>query len=155
MFAQTGTMSATSRTLTLAAAIAISGTLLTASGCIIVSDDENFLIIDNQSGFFLDEIYIAEDGDRSWGDNLAPSNGLGPDQTLEVELSCGVYDLQVVDNTGLVCEEFGIDLCLDDEDVFVFTDNTCGVFEATAKARAAEKAKQDAAAKDAAPASQI
>jgi hypothetical protein len=131
-------MSITSRILP---ALGLVAGILFAPACVLVVDDENTLVIENDSNFFLDRIYIAEDGDDSWGSNLAPSDGLGPDEAMEVELDCGEYDLRVVDEEGLSCLVRDIDLCLGDEDVFVFRNNTCDVFEAALRAR------QDAAAK--------
>lgn len=142
-------MSAPFRSVTLSAFVAVSGALLTPA-CLIVADDNNTLTIENQSDFFLDEIYIAENGDRDWGPNLAPADGLGPDEVMDVDLDCGTYDLRVVDDTGLACETFDIDLCLNDQDVFVFRNNTCGIFEAAIKARqqAAGKNQGQAAPSD-------
>jgi hypothetical protein len=143
-------MSASLRTFTLAGLVAVSG--LFAPGCIIVADDDNVLTIENDSRYFLDEIYIADNGDIDWGPNLAPSDGLGPGEAMDVELDCGTYDLLVIDNTGADCDEFGLDLCLGDQDVFVFRNTTCDTFEAALKA-AAEKSQKDAGeAQKAAPA---
>jgi hypothetical protein len=145
-------MSATLRALSLTGLFAVSVSLA-STGCLIVADDDNVLTIDNNSDFTLVEIYVAEDGDRSWGPNLAPAGGLQPDELLEVELDCGVYDLRVVDDTDLVCEEFGLDLCLNDEDVFVFRNNTCDVFEAALKKRLQEQANKSG--QELAPAPQL
>jgi hypothetical protein len=134
-------MSALFRSVTLSAAVAVSGALL-IPGCIIVADDSNTLTIENDSDFFLDEIFIAENSDRDWGPNLAPVDGLRPGEVMDVDLDCGVYDLKVVDDTGLSCETFDIDLCLNDQDVFVFRNNTCGIFEAAIKARQEAAKKQ-------------
>jgi hypothetical protein len=127
-------MSATPRTLALAAFLAISA--VAAPGCIIVADDDSTLTIDNQSDFFLDEIRLAEVDSLDWGPNLAPSDGLAPDEILELDVDCDFYDLQVVDEDGVECTVFDLDLCLNDA-VFVFRNNTCTVFEAARKAREA------------------
>jgi hypothetical protein len=145
-------MSATLRAFSLTGFFAISVALL-VPGCLIVADDDNVLTIDNQSDFTLVEIFIAEDGDRGWGPNLAPDGGLQPDEIMDVELDCGVYDLRVVDDTDLVCEEFGLDLCLSDQDVFVFRNNTCSIFEAALKKRAQEAASKNG--QELAPAPQL
>jgi hypothetical protein len=115
--------------------------ILFAPACVLVVDDENTLVIENESDFLLERIYIAEDGDGGWGGNLAPGNGLGPDEFIEVELDCGEYDLRVIDEDNVQCVVRNIDLCLGDEDVFRFRNNTCDVFEAALQAR------QEAAAK--------
>jgi hypothetical protein len=125
-------MTVTSRILP---ALGLVAGILFAPACVLVVDDENTLVIDNDSDFFLERIYIAEDGDETWGSNLAPTGGLGPDESIEVELGCGEYDLRVVDEEGLQCLVRDIDLCLGDEDVFVFRNNTCDVFEAALRAR--------------------
>ncbi|HWM85870.1 MAG TPA: hypothetical protein VNO33_08525, partial [Kofleriaceae bacterium] len=62
--------------------------MLAAPGCIIVSDDESTLTIENDSDFFLDEIYLAPVGTSDYGGNLAPSDGLGPDEVLEIDAEC-------------------------------------------------------------------
>jgi hypothetical protein len=127
-------MSATPRTFALAAFLAIS--VVAAPGCIIVADDDSTLTIENQSDFFLDEIRLAEIDSDSWGPNLAPSDGLAPDEIVDIDVDCDFYDLQVVDEDGVVCEVFDLDLCLNDA-LFIFRNNTCTVFDAARKAREA------------------
>ena len=127
-------MSATPRTFALAAFLAISA--VAAPGCIIVADDDSTLTIDNQSDFFLDEIRLAEVDSLDWGPNLAPVDGLGPDEILELDVDCDFYDLQVIDEDGVECTVLDLDLCLNDA-TFVFRNNTCTVFEAARKAREA------------------
>ena len=51
-------------------------------------------------------------------------------------VSCGFYDALLVDETGVECEIFDIDLCLNDAD-WIIRNDTCAVFEAAAKARRA------------------
>src|SRR5262245_56875697 len=93
------------------------------SACVVESGDgDSSLIVDNQSSFILDEVHVADVNSRSWGPNLVPE-ALFPGESVEIVVDCGVYDVLVVDETGLECILAGIDLCFD-TGVWVITDAT-------------------------------
>jgi hypothetical protein len=130
-------MSATPRTLTLAAFVAITGSLLAAPGCIIVADDDSSLTIDNASDFVIEEINVTEIDNPDWGPNLIPERLL-PDETVTIGLDCDVYDARLIDEDNVACFLDGIDLCFDDA-VWVIGNRDCGdVWSAAAKERAAQ-----------------
>ena len=54
--------------------LALSASL--ASGCIITTDEDSSLTIDNQSSFVLIDIAVREDIDFDYGDNLLGSQPL-------------------------------------------------------------------------------
>lgn len=127
------------------ASLALLLATLGTSACVIDGDGSSSLTIDNQSDFVIEELYITEDYSDDWGPNLL-DEPMFPDDLVTVELDCEVYDALLIDETGVECEIFDLDLCFDD-DIWVIRNNTCTVFEVEAKRRAAEaaKAKQDAA----------
>lgn len=106
--------------------------------------DDSSLVIDNQSSFVIEEVYLTGVGNSSWGPNRLGGDALFPDETLTLGVSCGTYDALLVDEDGIDCEIHDLDLCLNDA-VWVIRNNTCTVFGAAAKARA-EKAAAEAQA---------
>jgi hypothetical protein len=99
-----------------------------ASGCIITSEEDSSLTIDNASSYALYEIRVAEEFDDFYGPDLLGSDILLPGESITVLLDCGTYDVLVVDEDGFECELLGLDLCFDDA-VWVVdntTLNTCG-----------------------------
>jgi hypothetical protein len=140
-------MSATPRTYSLATAILISASLLAAPGCIIVSDDDSTLTVDNQSDFVIEEINVAQVDDPDWGPNLIPE-ALFPDETVDISLDCDVYDARLFDEDGVECDLDGIDLCFDDA-LWVIRNNTCSVWTAARETRRANgiESKADLRAK--------
>lgn len=105
--------------------------------------EDSSLVVDNQSDFVIEEVYLTSVGNPSWGPNRLGGDALFPDETLTLGVSCGNYDALLVDEDGVDCEINNIDLCLNDA-VWVIRNNTCTVFGAAAKERA-EKAAADAA----------
>jgi len=85
-----------------------------ASGCIITTDEDSSLTIDNASSFFLDDIAVRGSGDFDYGANLVGSAGLAPGESITVLLDCDTYDVLVTDEDGVTCELIGFDLCFDD-----------------------------------------
>ena len=98
------------------------------SGCIITSDSDSSLTIDNQSSYALYEVYIADIDAPTWGPDLLGGDILLPGEAISVLLDCGDYDALIVDEDGVQCELLGLDLCFDDAVWVVdnFTLNTCG-----------------------------
>jgi hypothetical protein len=138
------------------------GTLSIASGCIIdTGGDDATLTVFNDSSFVIEELYLAPVGTRSYGPNELcfpedvrgdicpdPDDALFPDESITLGVDCDFYDALVIDEDGVECEVFDLDLCLNDAE-WVIRNNTCTVFEAAARERAA-KAAQDAKAAPAA-----
>lgn len=98
--------------------------LALAPACIIETDDdpEASLTLVNESDFVIDEFRVTPTGDPDFGPNLVGPELLFPGEEITVFLDCDVYDVLVVDETGLGCELIGVDLCFRDE--FFFIDNT-------------------------------
>ena len=113
------------------------------SGTVIIEDSPDAaLVVDNQSDFLIEELYLTDVNSSSWGPNLLFGDVLLPDETITLSVDCGFYDALLVDEDGVDCEIDDLDLCLNDA-VWVIRNNTCSVFGAAAKARA-EKAAAEA-----------
>lgn len=95
----------------------------------------------NDSDFVIEEIYLTDVGSPTWGPNVLRGDVLFPDEQLLLGVNCDLYDVLVVDEDGVDCEINSVDLCLNDA-TWVIGNNTCTVFEAAAKVRAAEAAAQ-------------
>jgi hypothetical protein len=139
-------MSASSRSLTLATVLAISGSLLAAPGCIIVGDDDDedggvLAIFNDDPEFFIEEIYVAPAG-VDYGGNEVPG-GLGPDESLEIDLGCDLYDVLIIDELDEACEVFDLDLCGLDAEISY---PSCDVLNATGDA-GSEGGKKNASPK--------
>ncbi len=116
---------------------------LTLGACVATEDggvivDDATLTVSNQSDFVIDELYLAADYQAGWGGNYLGGNGLFPSEEVTLGADCGTYDIRVVAEDGLACEQYGVDLCLNDA-TFIIRNNTCPVFE---RAAAAKKALQ-------------
>lgn len=103
--------------------------------------DEASLLVVNESDFVIEEIYIAEVNDPTFGPNLLRGDVLFPGEQFLLGVSCGFFDVLIVDEAGVECTIGAIDLCLNDA-TFVINNDTCTVFEAEARRRAAEEAAQ-------------
>lgn len=131
-------MSATTRTVTLAACIAASA--IFAPGCLIVADDDSTLTVENDSDFVIEEINVTEVDNRDWGPNLIPE-ALFPGETVEIDLDCDTYDARLIDEDDVECVIDSIDLCFDDA-LWRVRNNSCAVWEAARKTRQEAAAKQ-------------
>jgi len=100
-----------------------------ATGCIIESDGDASLRVDNNSSYTIDEIYLTDAGNPSWGSDELRGDSLFPGESLVLGVNCGYYDALLVDETGVECEVHDLDLCLNDA-VWVINNNTCAVFGA-------------------------
>ncbi len=110
---------------------------------VIVVDDSASLRVVNDSDFVIEEIYLTDVGSSSWGPNLLRGDVLFPDEELLLGVGCDFYDALVVDEDGVDCEINSVDLCANDA-TWIIQNNTCSVFEAAAKARAAAEAAEKA-----------
>jgi hypothetical protein len=121
-------------------------TLAAAPGCIIESDedaDDSTLLIANDSDYEIWEIYLTEVDNPNWGPNLLGADYLAPgEEFLVVDIECDYYDALLVDEDGVECELLDVDLCFDDA-TWIIRNNTCTIFEATAKEMSADRAPAD------------
>jgi hypothetical protein len=113
--------------------------LAAAPGC---DDDDDVvavpgtsLLVVNESDFAITELFLTEIDNPSWGPNLLRGDVLLPGEELLLGVPCDFYDALLVDEEGVECEIFGIDLCLNDAE-WIIENDTCTVFEAAAKERA-------------------
>src|SRR5688572_21771860 len=127
--------------------LAASAAFATIAGC---SDGDDGVFIDdaslsvvNDSDFVIEEIFLTDIGNPTWGPNLLRGDVLFPGEELLLGVDCGFYDALVVDEDGIDCEINSVDLCLNDA-TWIINNNTCTVFEAAAKARAEKEAAEKA-----------
>jgi hypothetical protein len=108
-------------------------TLGAAPGCLIVTDDdadEATLEVVNESDFAITDIYLTEVDNRDWGPNLIGGDVLLPGESIVlVDINCDYYDAQLIDEDGVTCELYDLDLCLNDA-TWVVRNNTCAVWNA-------------------------
>lgn len=95
--------------------------LLLASACVITTEEDSSLTIQNESSFALTSIQFAGEFDTFYSDDVLRGDILRPAEAITVLLDCGVYDVLVSDETGAECEFLGFDLCFDD-DLWILTD---------------------------------
>lgn len=108
--------------------------LVTASlgACTIESNGgiaDATLEVANDSDYVIEEIYLTDVNSSSWGGNLLGGDVLFPDESIVLAVDCGYYDALLVDETGVECELYDLDLCLNDA-LWVIRNNTCSVFGA-------------------------
>lgn len=96
---------------------------------------DSTLHVDNESDFVITDMYVADVNSSSWGPNLLGVDGLNPGEELALNVSCGTYDVQLIDETGVTCEVDDLDLCLNDA-VWVIHNDTCAAFREAAAAKA-------------------
>lgn len=107
-------------------------------GDVVVDDPDSTLLVVNESDFVIEELFITDVDASGWGPDLTAGDVLFPEEELLVtDISCGFYDVLMVDETGLECEVLDIDLCFDDA-TWVITNDTCDVFAAEATRRAGQ-----------------
>jgi hypothetical protein len=92
----------------------------------------------NESDFVITEIYLAPVGFPEWGPNLLGGDVLFPGEEFVLGAGCDFYDALLIDEDGVPCEIFDVDLCLNDA-LWVIRNDTCTIFEATRKQRELEK----------------
>ena len=114
---------------------------LSFAGC--ATDDDGFvdasLLVVNESDFVITDIYLTEIDNPDWGPNRLRGDVLLPGEELLLGVQCDFYDALLIDEDGVECELFDLDLCLNDAD-WVIRNSTCTVFGAAAQKT--EQAKQ-------------
>jgi hypothetical protein len=95
-----------------------------AQGCIIVDDDGgNAITVYNDSDYIIEDLYITEVDTFDWGPDLLGSAGLFPDESISIDVFCDVYDVKLVDEFGVECEIYDIDVCFGEEAAFSVTNS--------------------------------
>jgi hypothetical protein len=117
--------------------IALVACVAAASGCVI-TDLDSSLFVENRSDFEIHEMYVTPVSSATWGPNMLASDVLLPDESMYIALECGTYDALLVDEIGLVCEVYDVDLCFEDAD-WIIRNSSCAVFEERAALAAAAK----------------
>ena len=104
---------------------------VSTSACIIVDDSgpDGTLTVENRSAFYIYELYVAPVGTVTWGPNLLAGDFLAPSEVIHVDVTCDNYDAKLIDDTGVECRVYNLDLCLNDA-VWIIDNNTCSVFNA-------------------------
>ena len=96
---------------------------------VIIEDDSTLLVV-NESDFVIEELFITDVDASGWGPNLLGADALFPGEDfLVTDISCGFYDVLLVDETGVECELLEVDLCFDDA-TWVIRNDTCTIFAA-------------------------
>ncbi len=85
-----------------------------ASGCVILADDNSSLTIANESSYVFVDIAVRSSGEIDFGSNLLRSSPLAPGEQVTVLLSCDTYDVFIEDDAQGKCELNGLSLCFDD-----------------------------------------
>jgi hypothetical protein len=94
-----------------------------AQGCVVVSDDESITIY-NDSSYVIEDLYVTERDTFDWGQDLLGSDALFPGESISIEVGCDVYDIKVVDETGVPCELYDVDVCFGEDDAWFVDDAT-------------------------------
>lgn len=121
--------------------LAVGATALAATlgGCVVSDAGDASLTVYNESSFVIEEIYLTEVNSPTWGRDLLGNDVLYPGESLALGVDCAYYDALLIDETGAECEIPDLDLCFNDAQ-WVIRNNSCDVFSAAARARAAEAA---------------
>ena len=95
-------------------ALALAFLAFSASGCVILADDDSSLTIANESSYVFVDIAVRSSGEVDFGSNLLRSSPLFPGEQVTVLLSCDTYDVFIEDDAQGQCELNGLSLCFDD-----------------------------------------
>jgi hypothetical protein len=99
--------------------------LVFLTGCFVTTSDDgtdSTLTVENQSSFTIEEVHVAPVESTEWGPNLVPE-ALLPGEAVDIDVSCGTYDVLVVDETNTDCVLTSFDLCFS-SGTWVVTDAT-------------------------------
>jgi hypothetical protein len=98
------------------------------------------LLVINDSDYVITDIYLTEIDNPDWGPNRLRGDVLLPGEELLLGVQCDFYDALLIDEDGVECELFDLDLCLNDAD-WVIRNNTCTVFGGAAPQEQAKQAQ--------------
>jgi hypothetical protein len=101
-------------------------------GNITIEPNASVLVV-NDSDFTIVDVQLAPAGIPELGQNLLRGDVLFPGEELLLGVPCDRYDALVVDEDGVECRLFDVDLCFDDA-TWVIRNNTCAVFGAVNEA---------------------
>ncbi|HEY1549977.1 MAG TPA: hypothetical protein VGG28_19240 [Kofleriaceae bacterium] len=90
------------------------------------SGDSSITVV-NHSDFTIEELYVTASASASWGPNWLGSVPLDPGDTITLAVDCGTYDVELIDETAVICDLYGLDLCFDDA-TWVIENSTCASF---------------------------
>lgn len=89
---------------------------LGAGGCVIDDDGESSVTVINDSDYVIVEINITPSYSETWGPDYLGPDVLYPGDSLTIEyIDCGVYDMRIVDDTGVECVFYDYELCWDND----------------------------------------
>ena len=85
---------------------------LLAPGC---GGGDSTITVWNDSSYAIEDIYVTEVGTFDWGPDLLGNDVLLPGEDISVVVDCDTYDIKVVDETGVECELYDVDVCFEDD----------------------------------------
>ena len=118
------------------AALALGAGCTTDDGGVV---DASLTVV-NRSDFAIEQLYLTDSSSRGWGGDLLWNDILLPGEELTLGVDCGFYDALLIDEDGVRCELYDLDLYFNDATWFIYN-NTCEAFEAALKARQAKAAE--------------
>jgi len=131
------------KNLRLACVLAALGSLAVAGCTSSSSGPDASLRVRNNSDFVITQIHVTQVGSTDWGPNLLSGDGLFPDETLTIDVSCDTYDALLIDQDGVQCQIHRLSLCFSTAD-WVIENNTCTTFGVARAAREAAEASGSA-----------
>ncbi|HVK83469.1 MAG TPA: hypothetical protein VM513_05145 [Kofleriaceae bacterium] len=105
-------------------------TACSSDDTILVEPGASLLVV-NDSDFTIIDVRLTPVDNPSFGANLLRGDVLFPGEELLLGVPCDFYDALVVDEDGIECRLFDLDLCFNDA-TWVIRNNTCSVFGAAA-----------------------
>jgi hypothetical protein len=100
--------------------------LLTASifaGCSSNSSDAT-LTVHNEETVAITDLYVNSVGNENFSDNLLGSVPLQPGDSIQIDVVCDNYDVELLDAAGGDCKILNTSLCFSDSD-WLITDTFC------------------------------
>jgi len=102
--------------------------ILVALACAACTNNsDSTLTVVNNSDFTIVQLFVTGVDNPDFGPNLLGGEPLAPSDTITIDVACGTYDAELIDETGVTCDLSAIDLCFADA-TWVITNTTCAVF---------------------------
>lgn len=79
-------------------------------------DGDSTITVWNDSSYVIEDLYVTEVDTFDWGPDLLGGDVLLPGEDIVVVVDCDIYDIKVIDETGVECELHDIDVCFEDDD---------------------------------------